>query len=164
SQPERIAWIINAVLDAVARDVTDVFLPLLARPRPTRALAEGLTNPRLGPPQLTLGELVADCAELMRRLRDLALEPIALRAYFGGVAELALELGAPPGDGVKLAIVALEGARQVSAIARVGITLPPEAPSGLWQVRELLGELLALGPNRARTLLKMLNASELMDR
>jgi hypothetical protein len=46
---------------------------------------------------------------------------------------------------VKLAIVALERAGQVGALEGVGIMLASEPPSRVWQVRELLGELLALG-------------------
>ena len=72
-------------------------------------------------------------------------EPIALCAHLGRVAQLARETGALCEDVVERALVRLQCAGQMGALTGVGVLLASESPSGLGQLREPLGELLALG-------------------
>lgn len=67
---ERIIGVGDVVVEAIARGLTNPLLPLSARSRIGRPLAEGPLRPRTRSIYLVLGELITDLGVLSRELGE----------------------------------------------------------------------------------------------
>jgi hypothetical protein len=161
---ECAGWVGDVVLRTVARGVAHATLPGLALCGPDGSLAEGGLRPRGGVVQFALDKLVAERGVLPRGLDDCVFEAFAFGAGLGWVAKLALQAAAPGDDGVELVLVGLQGAGEVSALDRVGVLFASAAPVWLGQAGETPDELLALGGERERARVEVLNALQLARR
>jgi hypothetical protein len=151
----------DVVLEAVARYLADTLLPLLTESRIAGTLAEGARGPGAGGVDFTLGELVTDLGVLPSQLGEGTLQAVALGTALARVAQLPSKAVGLRDHGVELAIGCLQGARQMRALDRVWVLFASEASACLRQIVNAPGDLFALGGERDRACVEVLDALQL---